>query len=114
MTKRGTALDRFRNGLRIGFGPIVDDTAPWILLGLSAAAVVKPVFSSLEYGEINLLLEVAIFALLGIPTYVCASGATPLAAVLVFNGISPGAALAFLLTGPATNLTTFSMLSQSS
>lgn len=109
--KKGTALDRFRNGLRIGFGPIVDDTAPWILLGLSAAAVVKPVFSSLEYGEINLLLEVAIFALLGIPTYVCASGATPLAAVLVFNGISPGAALAFLLTGPATNLTTFSMLS---
>ncbi|MCA9526429.1 MAG: hypothetical protein KC549_09070, partial [Myxococcales bacterium] len=39
-----------------------------------------------------------------------ASGATPLAAVLIHQGVSPGAALAFLLTGPATNLTTFGVL----
>ena len=109
--KKETIIKRFQNGIRVGFGPIVDDTAPWILLGLSAASIVQPIFSALEYGKINMLMEVVVFALLGIPTYVCASGATPLAAVLVFNGVSPGAALAFLLTGPATNVTTFSMLS---
>ncbi|MEE3234197.1 MAG: permease [Candidatus Latescibacterota bacterium] len=108
---KGTIINRLRNGIRIGLGDVVDDTAPWILLGLSAAALIKPIFSVLEYGEVNAFTEVAIFALFGIPTYVCASGATPLAAVLVFNGVSPGAALAFLLTGPATNLTTFAMLS---
>mgnify|MGYP001206964793 CR=1 FL=1 len=108
---KGNIINRLRNGIRIGLGDVVDDTAPWILLGLSAAALIKPIFSVLEYGEVNALMEVAIFALFGIPTYVCASGATPLAAVLVFNGVSPGAALAFLLTGPATNLTTFAMLS---
>ena len=57
-------------------------------------------------------VEVGLFALLGIPTYVCASGATPLVAVLIFKGASPGAALAFLLTGPATNLTPFGVLSR--
>ena len=52
------------------------------------------------------------FALLGMPAYVCASGATPLVAVLIYKGVSPGAALAFLLTGPATNITTFGVLSR--
>src|SRR5262249_25962738 len=37
-------------------------------------------------------------------------GSTPLAAVLMAQGLSPGAALALLLTGPATNVTTFAML----
>jgi hypothetical protein len=51
-----------------------------------------------------------LFTLLGLPTYVCASGATPLVAVLLSSGVSPGAALAFLLTGPATNVTTFGVM----
>ena len=51
-----------------------------------------------------------LFALLGVPTYVCASSATPLVAALMVGGLSPGAALAFLITGPATNATTFGLL----
>jgi len=42
--------------------------------------------------------------LLGIPIYTCASASTPVAAALVLKGLSPGAALVFLLSGPATNL----------
>jgi hypothetical protein len=42
--------------------------------------------------------------------YVCASGATPLAAVAIHKGLSAGAALTFLLAGPATNVTTFGVL----
>jgi HflK protein len=41
---------------------------------------------------------------IGIPIYVCASEATPLAAALVMKGLNPGAALVFLLAGPATNI----------
>ncbi len=40
---------------------------------------------------------------IGIPMYVCASASTPIAASLILKGLSPGAALVFLLTGPATN-----------
>jgi len=55
-------------------------------------------------------LDVPLFALLGIPVYVCASAATPLAAAFILVGVSPGAALAFLVSGPATNITTFGVL----
>ncbi len=105
-------MTRLRAGLRFGFAEIVDHTSPWILLGLSVAAVAEP---ALKGDWINALpwgVDVAIFALLGMPLYVCASGATPFVAVLIHNGVSPGAALAFLLTGPATNVTTFGILSQ--
>lgn len=44
------------------------------------------------------------------PMYVCASGGTPFIAVLVAAGLSPGAALAFLLTGPATNATSWGVI----
>jgi hypothetical protein len=41
---------------------------------------------------------------LGTVLYLCASSATPLAAVLVAKGMSPGTALVLLLAGPATSL----------
>ncbi|MBI2502076.1 MAG: permease [Candidatus Latescibacteria bacterium] len=102
---------RLRAGLATGLGEMVESTAPWILLGLGIAAVVEPLIQDSWFQTLPPSLEVAFFALLGIPTYVCASGATPLAAVMIHKGVSPGAALAFLLTGPATNITTFGLLS---
>jgi hypothetical protein len=46
----------------------------------------------------------------GIPLYICASASTPVAAALVLKGLSPGAALVFLLAGPATNATTITVV----
>jgi len=46
----------------------------------------------------------------GIPLYICATGSTPIAAALILKGISPGAALVFLLAGPATNITSLTVL----
>jgi copper chaperone CopZ len=46
----------------------------------------------------------------GIPMYVCASASTPIAASLIMKGISPGAALIFLMAGPATNIATMTVL----
>ena len=51
-------------------------------------------------------LQMLILLFAGIPVYVCATAATPIAAGLILAGFSPGAALVFLLTGPATNLVT--------
>jgi hypothetical protein len=104
--------DRLRRSLNTGLGEVVDDTAPWIVLGLSVAAIAAPLLEAGWLLEVPDAAQVLLFAILGIPIYVCASGATPLAAVLVFKGVSPGAALAFLLTGPATNLTTFGVLTR--
>lgn len=51
-----------------------------------------------------------IMLVVGIPLYICASASTPVAAALILKGISPSAALVFLLAGPATNLTALTVL----
>ncbi len=51
-----------------------------------------------------------IMLLVGIPMYICATASTPVAAALILKGVSPGAALVFLLVGPATNVTSLSVL----
>jgi len=48
--------------------------------------------------------------ILSIPLYTCASSSTPMAAALVLKGLSPGAALVFLLAGPATNISSLVVL----
>jgi uncharacterized membrane protein YraQ (UPF0718 family) len=103
---------RIGGGLRYGFGDMVDATAPWILVGLGVAAILEPLLSAEGLAGMAPALEVPLLALIGMPLYVCASGSTPLAAVLIAKGVSPGAAIAFLLTGPATNITTFGVLSR--
>ena len=45
--------------------------------------------------------------LVGIPLYVCATASVPIAAALIAKGLTPGAALVFLMTGPATNAAGF-------
>ncbi|MEM8711882.1 MAG: SPFH domain-containing protein, partial [Planctomycetota bacterium] len=42
----------------------------------------------------------------GVPLYVCATASTPIAAAMMAKGLEPGAALVFLLAGPATNVAT--------
>jgi len=103
---------RLASGLRYGLGDMVDSTAPWILVGLGLAALLGPWLSAEALAGVPRALEVPLFALIGMPLYVCASGSTPLAAVLIAKGVSPGAAIAFLLTGPATNVTTFGVLAR--
>ena len=52
-----------------------------------------------------------VMMLLGVPMYVCATASVPVAAALMFHqGISPGAAMVFLMTGPATNAATIATI----
>jgi uncharacterized membrane protein YraQ (UPF0718 family) len=48
--------------------------------------------------------------IIGIPLYVCSSGSVPIALAFIKAGISPGAVLIFLITGPATNAATLTTL----
>jgi len=43
---------------------------------------------------------------LAIPLYVCSTGSIPIAIALMQSGLTPGAALIFLIAGPATNIVT--------
>ncbi len=105
-----SAWARLKMGMRYGFGDIIDDTGPWILLGLAIAALLNPILDSDFLPGLPTGVDILVAAFIGMPLYVCASGSTPLIAVLLGLGLSPGAGLAFLLTGPATNVTTFGVL----
>jgi len=108
----GTVGERLRTAVRFGFGPAVDNTATWILMGLLLSALLMPYIDREWIAGLPPGIDVPIAALLGLPLYVCATGSTPLAAMLLVQGLSPGAVLAFLLTGPATNVTTFGVLAR--
>lgn len=75
----------------------------FVLAGLVSTLVSPESFETLFSAPSGSYLA-AIFV--GVPTYVCATSSTPLAAVLVAKGISAGAVLVFLLVGPATNIAT--------
>lgn len=57
-------------------------------------------------------LSIALMMAVGIPIYVCATASVPLAASFIFLGATPGAALAFLIAGPATNAATVTTVSR--
>ncbi len=80
---------------------------PWTLVGLIVAAYLHTLIP--EGGLVSLHrsgFDVILVSLAAMPSYVCAASATPLAAVLLLKGMSPGAVLAGLLLGPATNIAT--------
>ena len=103
---------RIQEALRFGFVEVFDHTMPWIGLGLVIAAMAEPMLSHDAIGQIPPALQVPLAALIGIPVYVCASGATPIAALALHKGMSAGATIAFLIAGPATNVTTFGTLAR--
>jgi len=108
----GSLGNRFVTALRFGFGPAVDSTATWILMGLLLSAMLMPYIDREWIAALPKGIDVPIAALIGLPLYVCATGSTPLGAMLLVQGLSPGAVLALLLTGPATNVTTFGVLAR--
>lgn len=99
-------------GLRYGFGEVWGDIVGWFFIGLLLAAVITAVIPD-EFMARFLgggLQSMGIMLLAGVPIYICATASTPVAAALILKGVSPGAALVFLLVGPATNITSLSVL----
>ena len=94
-----------RRALEYGFVVLPRDIGAALLLGVVIAGVigvVVPRHGWEAYLGRGILSIVAMMAL-GVPLYVCASASVPIAAGLIHMGASPGAALAFLISGPASN-----------
>lgn len=98
------------NMLHYTFVKLADDTLPWIIIGLTLAALLSVFISPEQISYVPWYLQVPIAAVIGFPLYVCATGSTPLVAMLIAKGMSTGAAITFLLTGPATNVTTWGLI----
>ena len=111
-SRHHTFFEKLRAGFGYAFKDLWTDIAAWFLFGLLLAGVITvmipdDIFSRyLGSGLPAMLLMLAV----GIPLYICATASTPIAAALILKGVSPGAALVFLLAGPATNLASLTVL----
>uniref|UniRef100_UPI004048873A SO_0444 family Cu/Zn efflux transporter n=1 Tax=Aliarcobacter sp. TaxID=2321116 RepID=UPI004048873A len=87
--------------------------------------MVKPIFIGLIFGALfttfapkeytsllfeNQILTYLIIMLFSMPLYVCATASLPIAAALMMEGMSAGAAFIFLTAGPATSIITMSVV----
>lgn len=98
-------------GLKYAFSDLLDDISSWMFAGLLLAGMlVTFVPPETLVGFSGGLLALILMAVIGIPLYICATAATPVAAGLLLAGISPGMALVFLLAGPVTSLATLAIL----
>ncbi len=100
-----------RHILRYGFVEVADDILFALLVGVILGGLLYlAIPDNLMTYEYAYWLSYPVMVLVGVPLYICASASTPIAAALVAKGFSPGAALVFLMTGPATNTGTIAIV----
>jgi hypothetical protein len=111
-SRHHTYLEKIKAGISYAFGELWQDIAKWFLIGLLLAGLITvlipdDIFSRYLGSGLPAML---LMLIIGIPLYICATASTPIAAALILKGVSPGAALVFLLVGPATNMASLTVL----
>jgi len=111
-SRHHTFFEKIKAGISYAFGELWEDIAKWFLFGLLLAGLITVLIpDDIFSGYLGPGLPAMLLMLLvGIPLYICATASTPIAAALIIKGVSPGAALVFLLAGPATNMASLTVL----
>jgi len=91
---------------------LVTDIAKPFIIGIFIAGIITFFFPDdlTVWANDHQFLSMLAMLAAGIPMYVCATSSTPIAAALILKGLNPGAALVFLLAGPATNAATINIV----
>ncbi len=79
----------------------------YVVIGVLASTTLEtlvPVSVLLKGEYYSSWLNIILAALISIPVYVCGGGIIPFVDMLMQNGLSTGAAMAFLVTGPGTRI----------
>lgn len=107
-----TLHGKFIDGMRYAFGEMIGDIGRWLMVGVVIAGVISAVMPAEALNEYvgTGFLSYLVMLVVALPLYVCATASTPIAASLLLKGLSPGAALVFLLAGPATNGATITVM----
>ena len=103
-----------RRMLSYGFITLPRNIARAVILGIILSGVISGLIPAefFQDGIGDSPWAMLIMLGIGIPIYVCSSASVPIALAFIKAGISPGAALVFLITGPATNAATLTTLWQ--
>ncbi|HPM83129.1 MAG TPA: permease, partial [Candidatus Anammoximicrobium sp.] len=103
-SRRGGVRELVAHGL-----DIIRSIWLWLVFGVVVSAAIN-VFVPPSYlsglGSLGILPSAVAALAISVPLYVCATASVPIAAALVAGGLPTGAALVFLIAGPATNVAT--------
>jgi len=105
-------LERTKQALQYGFRILPQDVGKTLLFGVIVGGVLTALLPK-DIASVylsNPFIAYPLMLIVSIPLYVCATGAVPIAAALLTKGLIPGAALAFLIAGPATNTITLAFV----
>jgi uncharacterized protein len=104
ITNQSSILKIFLSDLKRG----IIKTFPYFLIGIILTALfdryIKGEWMQVAFSS-NSRFGVVLAASLGVPIYVCGGGTIPLLKASLNAGMSIGAAVAFMISGPATKLT---------
>ncbi len=109
---RTPLAEKPRRMFHYGFIALPRNISKAMLFGIVLSGVISSVIPENYFADkmgdtwVAMLLMLAI----GLPLYVCSSASVPIALAFIQAGIAPGAALVFLITGPATNAATITTL----
>ena len=106
--------DRLKDGFNYGFGVLPEDIGKTVLWGILIGGALSALLPR-DLSEVYLSNPVIAYPLMlaiSIPLYVCAIGSVPVAAAMMSKGLIPGAALAFLIAGTATNAVTIAFVAK--
>ncbi len=111
---RRTLGTQFSTAIRYGFVDMFADLSHWLILGFVLAGLIAAAIPEgfLERQIGSGIGPMLLMLVVGLPVYVCATSSTPVAAALIAAGLSPGAALVFLLAGPASNIGTMGIIAR--
>lgn len=108
-TPASGAREHTREILGYAFGRLLGDIYVWIVVGVLAAGAISALVPANYFADkpwVGGVGGMFIMLLIAVPLYVCSTASVPIAAALVGAGMPAGAALVFLMAGPATNLAT--------
>lgn len=111
---RKNFVGKVTESLKYGFHDMIRDIGKNLIIGLligSAIAIFIPDNFFSLYAN-HKIWNMFLVLLIAIPMYVCATGSIPIAAALMFKGLSPGAALVFLMAGPAVNMASIMVINK--
>ena len=102
----------FNRVFKYAFVTFLQDISRFLVLGLALAALITVAVPDSLFTEYidQAWLNMLVVLVASVRLYVCATASVPIAAALLLKGISPGAAIVFLMAGPATNVATFTVL----
>ncbi|HPS52103.1 MAG TPA: permease, partial [Phycisphaerae bacterium] len=110
-----TVKGKISEAVRFAFVTLPGDLAGALMVGLIISGLISALIPDKFFAQhlSSLPLQMLLMLAMGIPMYVCSTASIPIAAALVLSaGISPGAALVFLMSGPATNAATITIITR--